>query len=224
MKPLHTYSPFDFSGNAGIARFCTQSLDFNPFHSCGDAAKLLRCQLLRRMLVLARMRLAQVEALFDQSSNGLDWRSVLHALPETMPVRAMRRILPTFQNGLSVLFHDGLNWYVEQAIKSSTARSHTAWHWNFSSMHCMPRHLKVAPDDKLPDDRENCLHQKCAPTSCFVWSPSSTSIKRKVQAKDCKGRLSVVAFQGELLSFSSFRSNGCVLGAAALQQRTYAQW
>ena len=39
LKPLHTLQSFEFSGDEGIAKFCTQSLDFNPFHSCGDAAQ-----------------------------------------------------------------------------------------------------------------------------------------------------------------------------------------
>ena len=76
------------------------------------------------------------------------------------------------------------------------ARGCTAWHWIFSSMHLCHGIWKVASDEQLPDDRENCLHPRCAPMRCTVWSPSSTSIKKKVQATDREGRLSVVAFRG----------------------------
>ena len=58
--------------------------------------------------LVLQSELGHLLALFAQSSNGLDWRSVLHALPETMTVRSMRRVLPTSRSGLSVLIHDGL--------------------------------------------------------------------------------------------------------------------
>ena len=109
---------------------------------------------------------------------------MLHALPETMPVRSMRRVLPTSRSGLSVLIHDGLDWYVKWA-------------------------MRIVDSTRL--------------SRCTVWSPSSTSIRRKVQATDRERRLSVVAFRGELLSFSFFfRSDGCVSGAACFEASTKA--
>ena len=45
--------------------------------------------------LVLQSELGHLLALLAQSSNGLDWRSVLHALPETMTVRSMRRVLPT---------------------------------------------------------------------------------------------------------------------------------
>ena len=60
-----------------------------------------------------------LEALFAQS---LDWRSVLHALPETMPVKSMCQVLPTSRNGGRCV--------------SPTARGCTAWHWIFYSLEC----------------------------------------------------------------------------------------
>ena len=63
---------------------------------------------------------------------------------------------------------------------------------------------KVASDEQLPDDRENCLHPRCAPTRCTVWSPSSEIYKKEGSGDRAREvRLSVVAFRGELLSFSS---------------------
>ena len=140
-----------------------------------------------------------------------------------MPVRSMPRELPTLRSGLS-LYLSMTDWTVCGAGDAHRRQqSCTAWHWNFSSMHCMPRLLEVAPDEQLPDDSENCLHQKCAPARCTVWSPSSTSIRRKVQATDRKGRLSVVAFRGELLSFNSFSDlTAASRTQLALEQRTNA--
>ena len=113
LKPLHTLQSFEFSGDAGVERFCTQGLDFAPFHSCGDAAGL-RCQGLRQCLnsldksgarggprrsrtereLVLQSELGHLLGLFPQSSNGLDWRLVLHALPKTMPVRSIVECCP----------------------------------------------------------------------------------------------------------------------------------
>ena len=80
----------------------------------------LRCQLLWRVLEShGRFRRTWdprkaehsaelvLQSPLTQSSSGLNWNLVLHALPETMLVMSMRRTLPTSQSGLSVLVHDG---------------------------------------------------------------------------------------------------------------------
>ena len=71
LKPLHTLHPFrNLLEMQELQGFVHKALDFDPFHSCGDAARRLRCQLLWRMLELARTRLAHVEALAKQNMSA----------------------------------------------------------------------------------------------------------------------------------------------------------
>ena len=174
---------------AGLARIFTQSLDFDPFHSCGDAARRFRCQLLRRVLELAQTRLAHVEALaqqnralslFSKASWVICWHS--NGLEIGTPRASRDHASKGDESDTAHLskwslctVHYGLNWYVEQAIKS-----YTAWHWNFSSMHCSI--WKVAPDEQLPKIEKTVCIRNVPLRVVPSGHPVSTSTKGRFRS------------------------------------------
>ena len=143
------------------------------------------------------MRLAHVEALAKRNR-------ALSLFSKAMPARAMRRILPTSRSGLSYL----------STTDSGTGTSPT----------CIACHgiWKVAPDEQLPDVCENCLHQKCAPTSCTVWSPSRHLQKERFRQQVAKGICLCWPSRGapQLQFFSNLTAVS--RAQLALEQRTYA--
>ena len=81
---------------------------------------------------------------------------------------------------LSALIHDRLDWYVERAMRivDSTRLYRAAL--DFSSVHCVPRHLEGGFGKLLPDDRQNCPHLRDVPSSHPVRHLSERRLRQQI--------------------------------------------